>query len=144
ETRATAPADAVPLALYQFFAEELFSGAPSDLRESLTSLALVPDLAKTHPHDVIDDPERVITEGVKCGFLSPRGDDLELHPLIREFLMSKLAQSGASEGRIRKSVVMCLEHDAWDNAFELIVRFALTDLLDELVTASFKSLVAIG
>jgi DNA-binding NarL/FixJ family response regulator len=135
---------AVPAMLHRYVAEELFQSASAELRDNLIAIALLPSLAlpavAAHFGNAADE---VIEQARDLGFVS--GDDpLELHPLLREFLLTKLGEDPHAEPRVREAVDAFLEAAAWDGALDLVFRFKLDDLVDPVLQRSYKPLVRSG
>jgi ATP/maltotriose-dependent transcriptional regulator MalT len=136
--------DPVPGMLHQYVAEELFQSASLELREALIALALLPDLgAGTIARRFGDDAETLVEQAQELGFVG--GDDeLDLHPLLREFLLAKLAEESDADARVREAVAASLDAEAWDGALDLVLRFDLADLVDPVLQRAFKPLVRSG
>jgi DNA-binding CsgD family transcriptional regulator/tetratricopeptide (TPR) repeat protein len=128
----------LPEALHGFLAEELFASLSEPVREELTQLALRP-------------PQRVEQRGqndmpAQLSLEIEAIVDLEsgLHPLLREFLLSKLANELDGLDRVRAAVKDRLENDEWSTAFDLIVRFGLDDMIDQAIRSSYRPLSQAG
>jgi ATP/maltotriose-dependent transcriptional regulator MalT len=142
---ARSPTDDTASTLFRFFAEELFHATSPTLQEQLITLALLPRLSRELVEATLGgDPQPVIDQSIECGFASPSGDSAELHPLVRDYLLTKLLVLDDKAERIRFAVELSMDQGLWDHAFELVARFDATDLLDPLIEASFKSLVSSG
>jgi LuxR family maltose regulon positive regulatory protein len=140
-----APDDGVSTTLFRFFAEELFSAAPETLREELLNLALLPVLSgELLEAQFSDQSARVLAEVVAHGFATAGEHQHELHPLIREYLLSKLSVQEDAEQRVNDGVALCLRFQQWDGAFELIQRFGRADLIDQFVESAFMPLARMG
>jgi LuxR family maltose regulon positive regulatory protein len=138
------PEGAMPQALYEYLAEELFQTAAQQMKEHLLSLALAPDLSSESLNAHLGaNATSVLEQARDLGFLSGEGPT-ELHPLLREFLLSKLMEEPGAESRVRKAVVFNVQGCHWDRALELVLRFNLLDLVDPILDASFKPLVRSG
>ncbi len=138
------PEGAMPHALYQYLAEELFQEAPEPLKNHLLSLALAPDFSPASLQAHLGaNASSVLDQARNLGFLSGEGE-VELHPLLREFLLAKLTEEPGAEVRVRKAVASNVERCHWDRALELVLRFNLLDLVDPILDASFKPLVRSG
>jgi DNA polymerase III delta prime subunit len=138
------PEGTMPQALYQYLAEELFQSATEQMRDHLLALALAPDLSFESLQPLFG-PESgsVLEQAHDLGFLLGDGPS-ELHPLLREFLLSKLTEEPGAESRVRDAVVANVTRRQWDRALELVLRFNLLDLVDPILDASFKPLVRSG
>ena len=135
---------ALPSTLHRYLAEELFQSASEPLRADLLALALLPALSDEllrgafgrRVTEVVEDAQRL-------GFLT--GDaPVELHPLLREFLLDKVAAEDDAEARVRAAVERALDAEHWDAALELVLRFDLRDLVEPTIERSFKPLVRGG
>jgi hypothetical protein len=109
------------------------------------TLALLPKLSR----DLVElalhaDSRVIIAEAIESGLATATAESAELHPLVREYLLTKVAASGFADKQIRTAVLLCLDQGLWDHAFELVRRFEALDLLDELIERSFKPLVSSG
>ena len=138
------PEGAMPQALYQYLAEELFQSASELMRERLLALALMSDLSSESLQAAFGaEAGGVLEQAHELGFLSGDGPS-ELHPLLREFLLSKLTEEPRAEARVRHAVASNVDRGHWDRALDLVLRFNLLDLVDPILTASFKPLVRSG
>ena len=77
------------------------------------------------------------------GFVST-GDEAELHPLLREFLLQKLHENPGAAARVRHAVAICLSAESWDRALELVLRFGLVDLVERILESAYKPLLRAG
>jgi ATP/maltotriose-dependent transcriptional regulator MalT len=137
------PTEVVPAGLYQYLAEELYGSAPAAVQEALLSLALAPELTREVIAAQFGDSSGVVLDRIRdLGFLSEHGS--ELHPLVRDFLLHKLAAQDGSEALAREAVNRCLISERWDRAFELVLRFNLRDLVEPLIEAAYGPLVRSG
>ncbi|HZT14820.1 MAG TPA: LuxR C-terminal-related transcriptional regulator [Gaiellaceae bacterium] len=134
----------LPTMLYRYVAEELYQSAPLDVQDALITLALLPNLDETTLTGRFGpDADRFVDRAQELGFLTG-GEPFELHPLLREFLLSKLAESPGAEPRVREAVHGHLAASAWDGALDLVLRFSLEDLVDPVLEQGFKPLVRSG
>jgi LuxR family maltose regulon positive regulatory protein len=139
------PKETMPSTLYRFLAEELFQEADDTLREDLVKLALLPELSTGILRRAFEDRASSVASAARSmGLVTEAGDVLELHPLIREFLMSKLDAEPTGRSRIREAFDVALKSEAWSAAFELVRRFKQYELIDPLLTASYKPLLQSG
>jgi LuxR family transcriptional regulator, maltose regulon positive regulatory protein len=134
----------LPSSLYRFLAEELFQATSERLRSQLTTLALLPDMTHATIEEHLHvDSEDLIAESRSLGFVS--GDDKpDLHPLLREFLLQKLAEQPYAEIEVRSAIAYCLRFGYWDRALNLIGRFGLDDLVEPVLRQAFKPLARSG
>jgi LuxR family maltose regulon positive regulatory protein len=139
------PRGGMPDELYGYFAEELYQAVSSEIQQGLRRLSLAPtitgDLARSLAGE---DALQILDEAIELGFfLATARDRLEFHPLLRSFLASKFIDSRDDpDGEIVSSLVRRLiEHEEWDEAFEVIERFFHGDLLVELFEAALPRMV---
>ena len=135
----------VPSSLYQFFADELYQATPTDLRTALTTLALAADLSDGSLKSMFGDRAiEIVTDLRDRGFLSPGGSEVELHPLVREFLLQKLGADGQFLEVVRPAIRACVEQEKWIRAFDLIRRFELIDLMEPTLETAYLPLLQSG
>lgn len=138
------PVDTMPDALHRYLAEELYQRASPRLQEQLVTLALLADTSQRSLEVRFGNEAAVIVvEATNLGFGS--GDSsFELHPLLRDFLLEKLAESTDAEARIEEAVEAHLRVEAWERAFELIVRFKRWKDADMALRLAINPLVRSG
>jgi len=140
-----APDGSVSSSLFRFVADELYAGVPSDLRDHLLTMALLPSLQRPLVQDVFRaDTQEVLDEAVQRGFVTFAGGQHELHPLIREFLLSKVIALRDIGSRISDAFELSLREAQWDHAFELVFYFARSDLLPAYIESAYKPLLRSG
>jgi LuxR family maltose regulon positive regulatory protein len=134
----------IPTMLHRYVAEELFKSGSPEVREGLIALTLMPDLSASRIAARFGDEADAFVHRVRdLGFVG--GDEeLELHPLLREFLLAKLGEKPDAEERVRAAVAEALEAEAWNRTLELVLRFELDDLVDPVLQKAFKPLVRSG
>jgi ATP/maltotriose-dependent transcriptional regulator MalT len=134
----------MPEALHRYLAEELFQSAPETLRESLLALALLPRLTTEFlVSEFGDQRNQIVSKAHRLGFIT--GDtQTELHPLLREFLLSKLLDKPDVEDRVRRAIKKSIDAQEWEHALGLVLRFTLNDLVDPVLTAAFSPLARRG
>ena len=136
--------DAVPTELHRYLAEELYHSVSTELRAHLVDLALMPDMSREALETRFGDRAATVVEAAReLGFVST-GDDLELHPLLREFLLRKLLEGPDAETRVRDAVALCISAESWDRALELVLRFGLLDLVEPILASAYKPLLRAG
>jgi ATP/maltotriose-dependent transcriptional regulator MalT len=136
---------AVPEALHDYFAEELYQGMPADSKWDLVRLSIAPSVAPGLTN-VLVGHNRVLEDGYKRGFLTRESTSYELHPLLRQFLRGKF--DDFSQSALREAARVAgrwyLEHSLWDDAFALASEFELTDLLLDLIEQGIDPALADG
>jgi LuxR family maltose regulon positive regulatory protein len=142
--RAAPLRSAMPEALHRYLAEELFQSAPETLRESLLTLALLPRLSsELLASEFGERRTQIVNQAHRLGFIT--GDaQTELHPLLREFLLSKLLEKPNAEERVRRAISRSIEAAEWEHALGLVLRFNVSDLVDPVLTAAFSPLARRG
>jgi ATP/maltotriose-dependent transcriptional regulator MalT len=142
--RANPPRGALPAALYHYVAEELYQSTSTALRRDIVTLALLPRLEPALvEREFGDRRDQVISEARELGFVS--GETLwELHPLLREFLLSKLEDETDADQRVRAKIEAAVEGREWEHALSLLLRFPHWDLIDPVLTQAFAPMVRSG
>jgi len=138
-----APGGVMPVAVHDYFAEELFRSAREPVRERLMDWALSSDLSfESLRRQFGENTRGVVEEARELGFVS--GELVELHPLIRDFLLQKVSERPNADEVVRKAIAGAVERGSWDYAFELIVRFKKLDLVEGVLEKAFRPLVRSG
>jgi ATP/maltotriose-dependent transcriptional regulator MalT len=139
------PEDAVSPTLYDYLAQESFAGAAEETQEALLTLALLPPLDHAAFRTLYGPrAERLAAAAARTGLVEISRAGVSLHPLARAFLRERVRASEGAEPRVRSAIAYAIDHGAWDEAFGLIEAFELHDELDDLVTASLRSLLTDG
>jgi ATP/maltotriose-dependent transcriptional regulator MalT len=137
----------LPEELHQFFAEELFQHLPELVRKDLTKLAMAPRVDEELLLELMgEQTDAFLSESINAGFLTHVEADLEIHPLLREFLASKLPAFG--EQRLvafgERLVRYYLHRRQWDEAFVVAERLHADDLLTLTLESGLEELLAAG
>lgn len=134
--------------LFGFFADEIYRRIDRRSRKALCELALYDvDGRKLALQGLRPEvAERLVRIGVDNGLLTDLNDRLEMHPLLRSFLLRKLEGEGSKELSrvVARAAGNLIEHELWDEAFELIKHFDQRCLLPSLIDASMVRLLATG
>jgi LuxR family transcriptional regulator, maltose regulon positive regulatory protein len=145
----TLPEEDLPATLYDYFAEELYLQAEPDVRWGLCQLAIAPTIT-TDVAEVLFGYEagaRMLEHAVRIGVLSSESHGrYMLHPLLRDFLETRIAEHGPDA---RAEVVSRLEdfflgRNDWDDAFQLIERWGDESHIDHLIEEALERLLAEG
>jgi LuxR family transcriptional regulator, maltose regulon positive regulatory protein len=142
------PGDEMPETLHSYFAEELYQDLTTDAQWDLVQLALAPSLNSDLAAALFGDrAKEVLEHGYERGFLTRDVDfTYDLHPLLRQFLRSKLVDADADA--VAKTVTAigaaAVDRSAWDEAFALATEFELNDLLTEVLGRALDDLLAEG
>ena len=130
--------------LYEYLAEEVFQSISESLQNQLLALALLPDLGSTQLERRFGGQSlAVIEQGCECGLLTGE-EDPELHPLAKDFLLTKLQRSPGGRARAEEAVTNCLAFERWDHAVELIERFGLIEMAKPALERAYSPLVRSG
>jgi LuxR family maltose regulon positive regulatory protein len=137
----------VPETLHEFFAEELYHGLSEGLRWNLTQLSLAPSLDEHLSRVLFGSERRVVLEaGYRSGFLSRNTDSYEMHPLLRQFLRTKLQEFDPKDIKQTALVIghAYLDESRWDDAASIADEFELTDLMLTVLDKALDSVLAEG
>lgn len=140
---ATLPAD-----LYSYFAEDLFRDAKPALRQSLYKLALGGDAELAITQELLgDDYAAHIAVAVARGFLTrTEASALELHPLVRSFLLAKLREGTARDVTevVNQVVLELASHRRWDECLAALTEFPLPEPITRVLSTALDDLLATG
>jgi LuxR family transcriptional regulator, maltose regulon positive regulatory protein len=139
--------DEIPETLHSYFAEELYQDLTAEAQWNLVQLSLAATIDSDLAGTLFAARGKEVLEHADArGFLSREGDTYDLHPLLRQFLRSKLveADSQAVIETVRVIGASALDRLAWDEAFELATEFHLNDLFTELLSRGLDDLLAEG
>jgi DNA-binding NarL/FixJ family response regulator len=130
--------------LHEYVADELFRSVSPSFRAQLISLALLPTLSRELIIGQFGATSDAVIERARdLGFLST-DEGLELHPLVRDFLLAKLDEAPNAKARVSTAVRHCIETENWDQALDLAHRFSLSEVLHPILEAAYKPLVRSG
>ena len=136
-----------PGELYDFFAEDLFRRAASTVQDELLMLALGADAAPEVAAELFGpDHEAAFSRAADHGFLRPHAGVLELHPLLRTFLLQRLRElpSRDAEALVRSTVAALAAHARWDECLSALESFPVPDLIASVLRDSLVALLASG
>jgi len=139
--------DLVPETLHTYFAEELYQCLPPELKQALLQLSFAPKITSELGLELFgSEGERLLGRCVEFGFLTSfRPGHFELHPLLRQFLATKVEKSGAPVDLwIEKLGTFLLNRKAWDDASVLLERTAISELVDRLLEQALYNLLLDG
>jgi tetratricopeptide (TPR) repeat protein len=87
----------------------------------------------------------VLAEAAEMGFFSPTAERLTLHPLLRQFLLEKLAETPAvREASVVRVIDFLLRRGEWDAAFEVVLYARRPQSLIRLCVAGYTEMLAHG
>jgi LuxR family maltose regulon positive regulatory protein len=140
------PTSDVQSALFDYVAQELFDELAPDVQRHLVLLSLPSTLNPELVQAVIGEAaEVVLCSSINAGLITARdGPDLEIHPLCRAFLQQKVWDVGVGKNRLDALAVCLIEASQWDDAFEVISRFALIDRIQLLIEGGLRRVLAEG
>ncbi|MGZ4333290.1 MAG: hypothetical protein ACXVRJ_03345 [Gaiellaceae bacterium] len=131
--------------LHSYFAEELFKSASARLQRRLMQLALAPDLKFDELEELFGGGTRAfLDDGKDLGFINVTQEGFGLHPLVRDFLLEKLAAAPEADAMVGNSIDACVARGRWEKAFELILRFDRGDLVEPVLEAAYTPLIRSG
>ncbi len=135
--------EALSATLYDYFAEELFERAPSEVRRGLATIAALPPLGPSALAEFLSLPDaadRIVATGL--AYISE--GCIEVHPLARMFLLAKLKERTDALDVARDAFDLALEQGFYDEAFGLVEEFALEGFLERLIVNSYARLIETG
>ena len=142
------PRDGIPPALYDYFAEEIFSTV-GILQKPLCVLALSPvvwrELAQTLLRPGLGSS--ALTRAASLGLLEQAAPQrYEFHPLFRRFLRRRFDElwRGERVNLIEKIAIALLDEELWDETFTLVQEEDATWLVGRLVEAAYRSMLDQG
>jgi LuxR family maltose regulon positive regulatory protein len=147
-TPGSVPQGDVPMALYHFFAEELYAAASSRLKSCLREMLLAPRVdQQLATHLFGDATEELLEEATRSGFLvpAPASGAFEFHPLLRSFLETKFGTSFESSRQVTSGMVnFFATRRQWDAAFSTIRPTLRFDLIEPLIRDALNDLLSLG
>jgi LuxR family transcriptional regulator, maltose regulon positive regulatory protein len=141
------PEDDLPATLYEYFAEEVYLQAEPAVRWALCQLAIAPTITIELADELFgcEAGPRMLEHATRLGVLNSESHGrYVLHPLLRDFLETRVREHGA-EARV--SVVsrlddFLLRRNDWDDAFLLIERWGDESHIDHLIEGDLDRLLA--
>ena len=131
--------------LHGYFTEELFKAASESLQRALMRLALAPDAANETLAGLFgEDAKSLICDATELGFMTCGAANRELHPLVRDFLLRKVAAAPEANELVDDAIDACLERGRWERAFDLILRFEREDRVEPTLEAAYMPLIRSG
>lgn len=140
------PTADVPAELHEFLAQELYNGLDVSTRRTLVLLSL-PDTVDLEVVSLVDaDFAAFLGEAETRGLLaSTDSRQLEIHPLVRSFLVSKLSEHGAEiEDRVERLLNCLIERHQWDDAFTITEQMERPNTIRVLVAKASSDLLDTG
>jgi ATP/maltotriose-dependent transcriptional regulator MalT len=141
---ARVPAETVESSLYEFFAEELFQEADSQVREGLALLSFAPSITSEIASHLLHEAfEHTVDGGMRLGFLErTTATTFQMHSLIRDFLRRRSTASASDREVALSSVVWFLfERNLFDDIFVLTRDFPDSEALNTATDAVLTELL---
>jgi ATP/maltotriose-dependent transcriptional regulator MalT len=128
-------AERLPTPLHEFFADELYQAVSPSTRVALCQLAVAPSITSELARSLFGPRTRMLVdEAVEFGLLTRINGGLDLHPLLRNFLLRRGQEHGPSiEKALRKAVLHYLATQSWDDLFALAEAFDRPDVASRLL-----------
>jgi ATP/maltotriose-dependent transcriptional regulator MalT len=136
-------ADSLSEQLYDYLAEELFESAGEEVCEWLATLAVLPPLrqAELDAFLGVDGAARqVLATGLAYGV----DGRVDVHPLAREFLLSKLRERDDAHAIAMQAFELSLTRQWYAEAFIVAEQLKLHEGLERLIVESYGTLVETG
>lgn len=133
--------------LYGFFAEDLFRRATPDLQRASIVLALGGDTNPDVARAVFGQTyETILSAAWEHGFLGPEAGRVEIHPLLRAFLLERLGDlpAASAEETVRATIEVLARNELWDECLAALQYFPLSDLISSILKGSLADLLASG
>jgi DNA-binding CsgD family transcriptional regulator len=139
--------DEVPETLHEFFAEELYQGLDAPLRWSLAQLSLSPSIDERVTRSIFgSESTAVLQRGYRCGFLSKGSQGYEMHPLLRQFLRTKMTEFDEREviATAESLAEAYASLSLWDEAVSVAEEFQLNDTVVRVLETALDSALSDG
>jgi LuxR family maltose regulon positive regulatory protein len=137
----------LPEALYDYFAQELLQATSTAVQRGLRQLAALGVVSHELATELLGaDAGEILSEGVRIGAVTRNGSDFELHPLLSEFLITKLQDDPDTglKGLAADAVRLLTAERKWDQAFHVIWSLKTSHLLPDLLTVALDDLLREG
>jgi LuxR family maltose regulon positive regulatory protein len=143
----TEGASEIPETLHQYFAEELYDAVSADERWNAAQLSIAPLTNDIVARALFGNRYGTVLErAYRCGFLTKAGSGYEMHPLVRQFLRTKLADFATD--RVRESAEAIAnayaDENRWDEAASVAADFRLVDVTLRVLTDALDAVLSEG
>jgi DNA-binding CsgD family transcriptional regulator len=138
------PRKALLPGLYDYFAEELYNNASSDLQRLLCQISAAPCLTRNLLEQIGGAAAlELAVAAEQSGFFhnTVAAEEPSLHPLLRDFLKHRLGQRPDRVALVDELAEALLESDRWDDVWQLIQECDRPDLLPGLIERSLPTLL---
>jgi ATP/maltotriose-dependent transcriptional regulator MalT len=131
----------LPSSVYDFLADELFAALSPQAKEAALAIVPMPRMERETAQALLGSRTgAALAEAAAAGIVElSAGGAIEMHPLIREFLLTK--QDSTSDGHARQLFHVLLEQKRWDDAFTVVQEFVPSSL-EELFRAALPDMLA--
>jgi ATP/maltotriose-dependent transcriptional regulator MalT len=133
----------LPSALYSFFAEELYNSTRPDIQRALRVFTLARTSSRRVADFVFGSPED-LSEAARQGFLTITRDRVDLHPLLADFLETKVDPNSDLDSALEALMEFVLAQGAWDEAFSVLGARKTFDALLDLLQRATDSMLREG
>ena len=140
------PAQALSASLHEFFADELYQAAQPKTRKALRQLAVAPSITSDLIVSLFGPAGRAaIDDGIQLGVLTQVQDSVELHPLLRSFLLSRGEDDGQSMGNaLARMIDHYVDSKSWDELFSLVETLRRDELVSRLLRSALLPMLKQG
>ena len=140
-------ASEIPETLHQYFAEELYDAVSADERWHAAQLSIAPLTNDTVARALFRNRYRdVLERAYRGGFLTKADSGFEMHPLLRQFLRTKLPDFETE--RVRNSAEAIAnayaDENRWDEAASVAADFGLVDVTLRVLTDALDAVLSEG
>jgi LuxR family transcriptional regulator, maltose regulon positive regulatory protein len=137
------PEGSLPDALYEYFAEELYQAASTEVQRGLRLLSIAPSISDDVLRLLLGEAAQdIVAEGIRLGFITSSPEHrLDVHPLLRRFLDARGIDPTDQTRLIPDLAKLLGARENWDEAFVILARYPDDGLLDELLAEGFPWMV---
>lgn len=146
-SRISQSAGDIPETLHEYFAEELFQCLSGKLKWKLARLSIAPAINEPIARALFGgEGEAVLRRGYRAGFLSRGPAGYEMHPLLRQFLRTKLRESYADTivETAQSLGDAYLKTSLWDEAVAVASEFGLDHIVLQVLHEALDAALSDG
>ena len=136
-------ADSLSEQLYDYLAEELFECAGEQVQGWLSALAVLPPLKSDELSGFLGSAGAA-QQVVATGLAYEANGRIEVHPLAKEFLLSRLRQREDFDKTAVRGFELALSRHLYAEAFSVAQELGLYECLERLLVESYTELVETG
>ncbi|HYF53101.1 MAG TPA: hypothetical protein VEA41_02455, partial [Salinarimonas sp.] len=141
------PEEEVGSVLFTYLAEEILRSEEEAAQQFMVMAALLPTLDPDSCRTILDDPraDAILRDLSSRGLVHRFGGSDHFHPLLREFLIQKLAERpGTMQQLTKRATRYFRERRAWDEAFAVAVSASELGEAAEIVGQAATELLKAG